>query len=252
MTAQAQMFRIATWNLERPKQKGWTKNQRRLDKIREIAADVWVLTETSAAIALPDSYQCVASQPIANYHQPGEHLTMLWSRWTIRQCLLTFDPTFAVCAEIDSPFGNLIVYGTVFPYANDKGHSGTAKCWEEHRRSLQQQHQDWLRLQQQFPNHLWCIAGDFNQSRDDSGWYADQQSVDFLTTALQNLAIACVTQENFQENGKLNRSTVDHICLSHSLQAYQPVVGVWAGKTPVGEAMSDHNGVYVDLQVAQP
>ena len=34
-------YRIATWNLERPKQNGWVKNQRRLNKIHEINADIW-------------------------------------------------------------------------------------------------------------------------------------------------------------------------------------------------------------------
>jgi len=33
-------YRIAIWNLECPKQNGWVKNQRRLNKIYEINADV--------------------------------------------------------------------------------------------------------------------------------------------------------------------------------------------------------------------
>jgi len=34
-------YRIATWNLERPKQNSWVKNQHRLNKIHEINTDVW-------------------------------------------------------------------------------------------------------------------------------------------------------------------------------------------------------------------
>lgn len=108
-------FRIATWNLERPKQNGWVKNQRRLDKIREINADVWVLTETSKAIDLQSDYVSIAS---SEYDKTGENLSTIWSRWKLLQHLPTFDPTFAVCAEIDSPFGAMIIYGTVIPYAN--------------------------------------------------------------------------------------------------------------------------------------
>lgn len=43
---------------------------------------------------------------------------------------------------------------------------------------------------------------------------------------------------------------VDHICLSQSLVAYKLTVGAWESKTASGEKMSDHNGVFVDLQAA--
>ncbi len=72
-------FRIATWNLERPKQNGWTKNQRRLNKIYEIDADVWVLTETSKAIALEGDYEPTESCA----HDNGENLSTIWSRWKV-------------------------------------------------------------------------------------------------------------------------------------------------------------------------
>ncbi|MBD2079441.1 endonuclease/exonuclease/phosphatase family protein [Leptolyngbya sp. FACHB-17] len=123
-------FRIATWNLERPRQNGWIKNQRRLDRIREIDADIWVLTETNAAIDLKPDYEYVATVPYQG-HKPGENLTTLWSRWRILRCIPTFDPTYAVCAEVESPFGLMLVYGTVITWANDKGISGTAKKWEK-------------------------------------------------------------------------------------------------------------------------
>lgn len=239
-------FRIATWNLERPRQNGWVKNQRRLDRIREIDADIWVLTETNAAIDLKPDYQSVASVPYQE-HQAGENLATLWSRWKILRSIPTFDETCAVCAEVESPFGLMIVYGTVITWANDKGISGTAKKWEEHRRSIQQHHEDWLRIQKQHPEHLMCIAGDFNQSRDGSGWYEDKQSVEMVSAALHDLSLVCVTEQNFQKTG-LSRSTIDHICLSERLVPYKTSVNAWEGETPERGRMSDHNGVLVDLQ----
>jgi endonuclease/exonuclease/phosphatase family metal-dependent hydrolase len=237
-------FRIATWNLERPRQKGWIKNQRRLNQIQHIDADVWVLTETNTAIDLGSDYNSIQSIPWNSYHQAGENLTTIWSRWKLRK-ISTFDEHWAVCAEIDSPFGAMIIYGTVLPYANDKGISGTSKRWEEHRRSIQQHHEDWLGIQKQYPNHLMCIAGDFNQSRDESGWYEDKQSVETLSAALADLSINCVTEQNFQNT--VGRSTVDHICLSKQLELYKSTVDAWKGITLEGEKMSDHNGVFVDL-----
>jgi endonuclease/exonuclease/phosphatase family metal-dependent hydrolase len=239
--------RIATWNLERPKVSGWTKNQHRLNQIQKINADIWVLTETHKAIQL-QNYQSVGSQTFEGYHEIGERLSTIWSRWKVLSQISTFDPRWAVCTEIDSPFGNLIVYGTVLPYANDKGVSGTSKRWEEHRRSIQYHHEDWLRIRQQYPNHPICIAGDFNQSRDQSGWYEDKQSVDMLSAALEDLSLACLTEKDFQEKG-LSRSTVDHICLSKTLEPQVLEVDVWEGTTPEGKRMSDHNGIFVDLRV---
>lgn len=238
--------RIATWNLERPTQKGWIKNQRRLDKIREINADVWVLTETNAVIALPNDYRSVASDSISGYHKKGENLSTIWSRWKLRS-IPTFDPRWAVCAEVDSPFGAMIIYGTIITYANDKGISGTAKRWEEHRQSIRHHHQDWLRIQTKYPNHLMCIAGDFNQSRDRSGWCEEKQSVELLSTALGDLSLVCVTEENLQTKG-FSRSTVDHICLSERLKPYKVEMGAWEGITSENKKMSDHNGVFVDLR----
>lgn len=141
----------------------------------------------------------------------------------------------------------MILYGTVIPYANYKGTSGTAKRWEAHRLSIQQHHEDWLRIQKQFPNHLMCIAGDFNQSRDESGWYEDRQAVEMLSAALQDLSLICVTEENFRHTKGLSRSTIDHICVSKSLEPLV-TVSVWEGRTPDNENMSDHNGVFVDIQ----
>jgi len=49
--SKSEIFRIATWNLERPKLNGWKKNPLIQEKINEIDADIWILTETNASIA---------------------------------------------------------------------------------------------------------------------------------------------------------------------------------------------------------
>jgi len=55
------------------------------------------------------------------YHAVGESFAAIWSKWPIRRAVPTFDPYFAVCAEIDSPAGPLLVFGTIITYANDRG-----------------------------------------------------------------------------------------------------------------------------------
>lgn len=238
-------MRIATWNLERPKEKGYSKNLLRIDRIHAINADLWVLTETHSAIAL-DGYYSLASQRLPSYLD-GESAAAIWSRWPIRQAVPTFDPHFSVCAEIESPHGPMLVYGTIITYANDHGPEGTSRRWEEHRKSIIAHATDWLRLKTLFPGHVLCIAGDFNQSRDGSGWYEDAYSVSALSGALARASLQCVTEIDMRANG-LSRATVDHICLSQPFSGGVCRVGAWEGKTEDGCRMSDHNGVFVDVE----
>lgn len=241
-------LRIATRNLERPKQNGHSKNLRRIEKMHEIDAGLWVLTETSSAIAL-DGYASLASEPKPGYHASGESFAAVWSRWPIRRRVRTFDPCFSVCAEVDSPAGPMIVFGTIITYANDRGVSGKARRWEEHRKSIESHAADWRRLRNEFPNHLFCVAGDFNQSRDGSGWYEDADSLKMLSLALDGSLLQCVTEVDMRAIGFLrSRASVDHICLSQSLARGVRAVGAWEGTTEDGCRMSDHNGVVIDIE----
>lgn len=244
-------LRIATWNLERPTQNGHFKNLRRIEKIREIDADLWVLTETHSAITL-DGYASLASPSQPDYHSDGESFATIWSRWPIRGAVPTFDPYFAVCAEVDSPAGPMLVFGTIITYANDRGPHGNSRRWEEHRKSIDSHAADWRRLRGKFPGYLFCLAGDFNQSRDGSGWYEDAESLEKLSLALDQSSLQCVTELDMRANGLLqSRATVDHICLSQSLATRVLSVDAWEGTSGDGRKMSDHNGVVVDVD-AQP
>ena len=97
---------------------------------------------------------------IGGFKKDGENFTTLWSRWPILQALPTFNPALAVCAEIASPAGPLIVFGTIITYANDPGPLKTARRWEEHRKSIDAHAADWQALRQRFPDHHFCVAGD--------------------------------------------------------------------------------------------
>ncbi|XLZ69491.1 endonuclease/exonuclease/phosphatase family protein [Massilia sp. SR12] len=238
-------MRIATWNLERPKLNGHIKNARRIEKIKEINADLWVLTETHSVIAL-DGYTCLAAPHQPGYHTNGESFATIWSRWPIRRAVPTFDPYFAVCAEVISPAGPMLVFGTVITYANDRGLDGNARRWEEHRKSISSHAADWLRLRAEFPSHLLCVAGDFNQSRDGTGWYEDADSVAKLSFALDQSSLKCVSELDMRANG-LSRATIDHICISRSLANDVRAIGAWEGSARDGFRMSDHNGVFIDL-----
>lgn len=242
-------LRIATWNLERPRPNAHSRNSRRIERIREVDADIWVLTETSSVIAL-DGYVSLASESQPGYHSTGENFATIWSRWPIRRKLPTFEPFFTVCAEVESPAGPMVVFGSIITYANDKGPDGTARRWEEHRKSIESHGANWWRLRKEFTDHLFCVAGDFNQSRDGSGWYEDAESVKMLSAALDGSDLQCVTEGNMRASGHLKRrASIDHICLSKSLATQGVTVGAWEGTTVDGCRMSDHNGVVIDINV---
>lgn len=107
-------LKIATWNLQRPRAGSWKNTPKILEKIHEINADVWVLTETNAAIKPGDDYTSISSKSIPDYHTQGEACSTIWSRYPAKLLNFpTFDATVAVCAEIISPVGSFIVCGTI-------------------------------------------------------------------------------------------------------------------------------------------
>ncbi|MEW6497557.1 MAG: endonuclease/exonuclease/phosphatase family protein [Cyanobacteriota bacterium] len=171
-------MKIATWNLERPKLKGWKKNPKIQEQIDEIKADIWILTETNSVIhpendsSSPNNYEEIATPPISDYHNPGENCSTIWSRYPIKRTFLTFDHSMAVCAEILSPLGNFLVYGTIITWANDKGPTGTSRKWQEHYKSIASHAQDWAKLNQGLPL---CVAGDFNQTLSGPTGYGTRQ-----------------------------------------------------------------------------
>ncbi|MBK6357132.1 MAG: endonuclease/exonuclease/phosphatase family protein [Betaproteobacteria bacterium] len=241
-------IRVATWNLKRPKRNGWQRNANIQAKLREINADIWVLTETNAVI-IPTSnqypeagYVSVASLPSKD-HQLGESFSTIWSRWGITRTIPTFDSEMAVCAETITPLGPMIVYGTIITYANDKGPRGTSTRWKEHQKAIKAQGTDWLELRTQFPDHLLCVAGDFNQNLDGTDWYSEAESDQLLARALEAASLRCVTSQDMRKDFNLSRANIDHICISG---AAETIVAPWEG-----ESMSDHNGVAVIISDCQ-
>src|SRR5688500_13458555 len=104
-------MRIATWNLERPRLRSWSKLPGVRDRIASIAADVWILTETNVqAITLETTHPHLLSTPSANYHTDGECWAAIQSRWPLER-LATSTPDVAIAARIQTPTGPIVMYG---------------------------------------------------------------------------------------------------------------------------------------------
>lgn len=238
-------MRVGTWNLERPALRGQKKNSLRMNVLRERAADLWVLTETSEAIHL-DGYLTHCTPTHETYHRKGEHGVSVLTTWPVLRTLETWDKYLSVCLEVTSPIGPALVYGTIITYANDRGPENTSKRWVEHRKAVEAQGKEWFRLRQTFPSHFFIVAGDFNQSRDGSGWYEDNESVALLSRYIQASDLRCATEGNLNEEFHLGRSTIDHICVGPSSRIRGWTVSAWPG-TIQSRRLSDHNGVLVQV-----
>ena len=255
------IYRIANWNLERPK-KGTKKTKLAHEQIERINADILLLTETSDAINLEPIYKSVKSVPFDR--NPNEQWITIWSKWKIEKQFKTFDNKRTICALIKSPIGSLIIYGTIIPY-HMAGVSGKRydfsgyKPWELHEEDIIRQSDDWKKIQSENKNTPFFVIGDFNQTRDDlPKGYGTINGRELLTKKLKETDLSCVTEIDFSKTKQLSidfkkgkvRRNIDHICVSsnwlQTLNNYE--VGAWDNFDKNGNYMSDHNGVFLDFE----
>ena len=253
------MYKIANWNLERPKSET-KKTKLAIEKILEINADIIVLTETSKSVDLREFYPFQISTK--SYERtPDEQWVTIWSKWEILKQIETFDNFRTVSGTIKSPFGDIIVFGTIIPY-HQAGVSGIRygnlnyKIWEYHEKDLYSQSENWKKLIETEKLPLFVI-GDFNQTRFNNQGYGTTRVREILTNLLNEIDLVCVTEIDFSEKyltedpiKKKIRNNIDHICVSKNLlkEMNKMEVGAWNNFTENGEFMSDHNGVYIEFE----
>ena len=254
------MYRIANWNLERPRF-GTLKTKLAIDKIYQVNADIIVLTETSKAVDLSEIYPFHIST-LSYERTPEEHWVTIWSKWEIVKKTVTFDNYRTVSGIIKSPFGNISIFGTIIPYHN-AGVSGVRygnlnyTTWEYHEKDLYAQSQNWKLLIEAEKLPLFVI-GDFNQSRFNNQGYGTAKIRQILTDLLNELDLNCVTEVDFSEKYLTEdpikekiRNNIDHICISNELKNRMSnyEVGAWNHFTEQDKFMSDHNGVYIEFEI---
>ncbi len=194
-------------------------------------------------------YLGVYTQPSPRKPREGEAVAAIWFRASEFEQLGTVptaDPREAVCVELMSKIGPLLVHGSIIPYHGYKGATGQSAQWVEHKRAIAWHREDWLRLRSQFPHHHLIAAGDYNQHRDGVGTYGSHEVRNLLSMALQDADLLCVTEEDFVANGKLTRHNIDHVCMTSALATNLIQVDAWEG-TLEGKRLSDHNGVLVSI-----
>lgn len=255
-------YRIANWNVERPK-KGTDKTLLAINKIQEVNADILVLTETSKAIDLGLDYKAIVATPFDK--TPDEHWVTIWSKWKVLETIPTFAPKRTACCLIESPFGQLIVYGTIIPYhmagVKENRYEQTGyKAWEFHEEDISNQSGDWQKIKSLYPNANLLVIGDFNQTRDNlPRGYGTTNGRKLLSEELEKNKLTCLTEVDFEETQQLTpdpkkgkvRRNIDHICISNQLlNKFENLeISAWDHFTSKGEYMSDHNGVLIDFSL---
>jgi len=255
------VYKISNWNVDRAKI-NTPKTNLVVSTILELNTDIIVLTETSDAVNLSTNFPySISTLPYGR--TPNEQWVTIWSKWEIVEEINTFDSYRTVCAKINSPFGEIIIYGTIIPY-HMAGVSGVRygnlnyKPWEYHEKDLYRQSADWEKISDN--GYPLLVIGDFNQCRSNNRSYGTMKVRSILTDLLEKNDIACVTAIDFSgkfltrdpKKGKV-RSNIDHICISNSLinkfESYS--VGAWNHFTDDGKYMTDHNGVYIDFKIKE-
>jgi endonuclease/exonuclease/phosphatase family metal-dependent hydrolase len=246
-------LRIATWNVERPKPRGWKIPPAQRERMAEVGADIWVLTETHLDHQpTPEHTHCAFSPPHPERRPEHERWVGIWSRWPLTE--LTDPPAHrrgSLAVEVATPWGPVIVYGTVLAWANERHFDdGTpARMWEVHNVEVRRQVSEWVAIANGYPGVPFIVAGDFNQDRDGSGWYGSATARRVVTEGLEAAGLECVTAFDAVAEGRLvTNHLVDHICVSRPW-AHRSTVELAERIDTQGRRLSDHPTVTVEIDL---
>lgn len=193
--------------------------------IQTIEADILILTESDTRIKLDYPFVSMSSPLNADYYRNTERRVTIHSKFEIVSNHETYDGRTAICQEVATPFGNLLVYGTIIGI-----HGNRRLSFKE---DLQKQLQDFERLS----GRNLCISGDFNISFSDNYYHTN-----FGRDSLNN---------SFEQNGIKNLTaelaeSIDHICVSEEfLRGCSVKLQEWN----TDKTLSDHKGVCVSLEL---
>lgn len=217
-------MKIATWNIERP-----YKNDQRVSSIiqclKEINADIVILTETNELIDLGSEYTSYHSAiPSEAIYKPGERRVGIYSKYEIIGLIKVSNDFTSLCLSIKTPLGELAVYGTVIGIYGNRTKEFTL--------NLSEQVNDFNSISTK--NDL-AICGDMNISFSDNYYFTDNGR-QILTTTFYNLELVNLTA-NIAEN-------IDHIVLPEkTIQGRKIEVDCWN----TDKKLSDHIGVAITV-----
>ena len=220
------LLRIATWNVERLKHHKYASSM--LREIERIDADILVLTETDSRL-LPN-YPHYCSTPLLqeirpDYYRQTENRVSVFSKYKCVKQHDTYDKYTAICVELDTDAGNLLVYGTIMGIFGNREAS--------FKTDLSKQMEDIRRLSAQ--GHSICVIGDYNLSFCDNYYYTQ-----FGRNAVNQTFDAC----QIDILTKDRTWCIDHIALTRGFAENVESIEEWN----IEKTLSDHKGIAVSIR----
>ena len=189
-------MKIATWNVERLRHKKALDVM--LHTINEVNADILVLTETDRRL-YPKYRFCYETPRMAisrsDLYAPTENRVSIYTSYPCVHRHLTCDENTAICVELETEKGNLIVYGTIIGIYGNRHHTFLP--------DLMRQMDDLCRLSKL--GTPICFCGDFNCSFADH-YYFTAAGRTAILNGLKTCNISLATKDQ--------QECIDHIALT--------------------------------------
>ena len=232
-------MRIATWNIER------LKHRKSIDKIlsaiEDAKADILVLTESDERIKpnyrysfhtpklhdapsecrMPGRYKDYA---VADVYAVTENRVSIYTNYPCIGQYETYDKYTALCVELETNAGNLLVYGTIVGIIGNRD--------ESFKQDMLLQAKDFERLSK--TGNI-CICGDFNCSFSDNYYYTNFGR-DTLSVSFDSNNISLLTGNQPE--------CIDHIAVSKNFIGGSNIkISEWN----LDKSLSDHKGIIADI-----
>ena len=222
---QKNIMKIATWNIERPKKTG-IRVPKIIEHLKNVDPDILILTETNTAVHLGEEYNYFHSEILhESFYKEGERRTSIYSKYPLVANYTTFRADTSICTKLQTPFGDLAVYGTVIGINGNR-----RKNFDE---DLVKQLEDFERIS---VDGNFCIGGDLNISFGDN-YYFTVDGRKKLNEAFKKLKMTNLTA-GIPEN-------IDHIIISDEFIKGKSIkLSEWNRD----KKLSDHIGVCVTIE----
>ena len=215
-------MKIATWNIERLRHKRLLDEM--LRSINDINADILVLTETDQRLR-PHYRFCYETPQMAlsrpDIYAPTENRVSIYTNYPCVCRHSTCDDNTALCVELETDKGNLIVYGTIIGIYGNRHQTFMPE--------LAKQMDDIIRLSRR--GTAVCLCGDFNCSFADN-YYFTAAGRTAILNGLSSSGLTLITVHQPE--------CIDHIALTKDFIGNADVrVEEWNQL----KTLSDHKGV---------
>lgn len=244
-------MKIANWNLERALPSQTRANTIR-ERMSEVDADIWILTETHEELSPGVGFSGVFSGEPDQPSKIGERWVGIWSRHRTEPLgAFVSDGARCAAARISIPNSrDIIVFGCVLPWVG----SAWRDTGSEHGAfdaALHLYLVDWRRLRSANPDAVFVAAGDFNQDLAERHYYGSKRQRLLLESALESAGLTALTGGDGDPIARDSSpcACIDHICISNEPTLPVKRTTRWPDLPAPDKRISDHFGVAVEFCV---